>query len=182
MSSTRRMSRAKRFDPRMTPERACALAERVHRGQRDAGGMPVIDHVRRVAATVDHDARVVAWLHEILEYTAITEATLLADGLKVEELRALRLLTRDKESRADTIYLAHIELLARAAGPGARIARCVKRADLTDRAAHPARRADGWTPPYELGLELLNKTSSPAGRATGSGRLSTSGAALVPSG
>ena len=166
----------------MTPERACALAERVHHGQRDAGGMPVIDHVRRVAATVDHDARVVAWLHEVLEYTAITEATLLADGLRVEELRALRLLTRDKESRADTIYLAHIELLARAAGPGAQIARCVKRADLTDRAAYPARRADGWAPPYELGLELLDKTSSPAGRATASGRLSTSGAALVPSG
>ena len=108
-----------RFDPRMTPERARALAERVHRGQRDAGGMPVIDHVRRVAAKVPRRARVVAWLHEVLEYSSVPEETLLANGLAAEELRALRLLTRNNDSHADTTYLAHIELLARAAGPGA---------------------------------------------------------------
>ena len=106
----------------------------------------------------------VAWLHEVLEYTAVTEETLLANGLAAEELRALRLLTRNNDSRADTTYLAHIELLARAAGPGASMARCVKRADLADRAAHPARRADGWTPPYELGLQLLSRAPSPVAR------------------
>ena len=65
------------------------------------------------------------------------------------------LLTRDNASRADSIYLAHIELLARARGPGAGIARSVKRADLADRVLHPATRTGGWSPPYERGLALL---------------------------
>ena len=107
-------------------------------GQRDRGGARLIDHVRRVAARVPRHARVVAWLHEALEHTSISEEELLADGLSVAELRALRLLTRDLDSRSDTIYLAHIERLARARGPGAEIARTVKRADLTDRMLHPS--------------------------------------------
>ena len=59
------------------------------------------------------------------------------------------------QSRADSIYLAHVELLARARGPGAGIARSVKRADLADRVLHPATRTGGWSPPYERGLALL---------------------------
>ena len=85
-------------------------------GQRDRGGAQLIDHVRRVAARVPRHERAVAWLHEALEHTSISEE-LLADGLSVAELRALRLLTRDLDSRSDTIYVAHIERLARARGP-----------------------------------------------------------------
>lgn len=136
-------------------DRARALAETLHRGQRDAGGAPLIDHVRRVAMAVPPDARVVAWLHELFEHTAISEQALLTEGLTTDELRALRFLTRRTDSRATAIYLAHIELLALARGPGAHLARTVKRADLTDRAQHPSIRPDGWSPPYELGLELL---------------------------
>jgi hypothetical protein len=77
------------------------------------------------------------------------------EGLTMAELRALRLLTRDKDSRSSAIYLAHIELLARARGPGASIAQSVKRADLIDRVRHRSIRPDGWSPPYELGLEVL---------------------------
>ena len=143
----------------MSPDRARALAERLHHGQRDRGGARLIDHVRRVAASVPRHARVVAWLHETLEHSSISEETLLADGLSVAELRALRLLTRDLDSRSDTIYLAHIERLAQARGPGAEIARSVKRADLTDRKLHPSNRAGGWSPPYELGLELLQRAA-----------------------
>ena len=58
----------------MDEDRARALAEGLHRGQRDAGGAPLIDRVRRVAAAVSRDARVVAWLHEVLEHTSISEA------------------------------------------------------------------------------------------------------------
>jgi hypothetical protein len=135
--------------------RAQALAETLHREQRDAGGAPLIEHVRRVATAVPGESRVVAWLHELLEHTSISEAALLMEGLTMAELRALRLLTRDKDSRSSAIYLAHIELLARARGPGASIAQSVKRADLIDRVRHRSIRPDGWSPPYELGLEVL---------------------------
>ena len=145
----------------MGVERARALAEALHQGQRDPGGEPLIDHVRRVAAAVPRDARVVAWLHEVLEYTSISEHALLADGLSREGLRALRLLTRQRGSRSEALYLAHVELIGLASGPGADIARSVKRADLADRALNPPSRADGWSPPYELGLQILRDAPPP---------------------
>src|SRR3954451_9470772 len=62
----------------MDAARAHTLAERLHRGQRDAGGGGLIEHVRRVAATVAPDARVVAWLYETLEHTSISGQSVLA--------------------------------------------------------------------------------------------------------
>ena len=99
----------------------------------------------------------VAWLHELLEHTSISEEALLAEGLSLDELRALRLLTRDKDSRSNAIYRAHVELIARARGAGASVARSVKRADLADRARHPQIGADGWSPPYEAALVILRR-------------------------
>src|SRR3954469_8576233 len=101
---------------RLSREDAQALAETLHLGHRDPDGAPLIDHVRRVAAAVHGNARVVAWLHELLEWTAISEESLLAEGLSLDDLRALRLLTRDKDSRSTTRYLRHVELIARAKG------------------------------------------------------------------
>ena len=118
-----RLARRDVVSTRIGAERARALAEALHQGQRGPGGEPLIDHVRRVAAAVPRDARVVAWLHEVLEYTSISEHALLAEGLSREGLRALRLLTRHRHSRSDTIYLAHVEMIRRASGPGADIAR-----------------------------------------------------------
>ena len=149
----------------MDADRAQALAEALHKGQADAGGAPLIAHVRRVASAVLGDARPIAWLHEVLESTLISEESLLGEGLSVTELRALRLLARDEDSRSTTMYLAHIELIARASGPGGAVARRVKRADLADRVRHPAIRADGWAPPYDLGLEVLRSASPPFARA-----------------
>lgn len=146
-------------------ERAQALAERIHHGQRDGGGAPLIEHVRRVAMAVAGDARAVAWLHEAIEQTSISEEALLAQGLSLDELRALRLLTRDIQSRSKASYLAHVELIARATGAGAGIAQRVKRADLVDRTLHPSTRPDGWSPPYELGLKILCCARPPDPRA-----------------
>jgi hypothetical protein len=139
----------------MDADQAQALAEALHQGQRNAGGAPLIDHIARVAAAVPRDARVVAWLHEALEHTSITERVLLEEGLSTGELRAIRLLTRARDVRSDASYLGHVEVIARARGAGASIARSVKRADLADRALNPPRRADGWSPPYTLGLQVL---------------------------
>jgi (p)ppGpp synthase/HD superfamily hydrolase len=141
-------------------DHARALAETLHDGQLDPGGAPLIDHIRRVAAAVPKQARVVAWLHEALEHTVISEEQLLAQGLTHDELRALRLLTRDMNSRSNARYLAHIERIARACGAGADVAQCVKRVDLADRTLNPQTRTDGWSPPYELGLEVLQRAVS----------------------
>jgi hypothetical protein len=138
-------------------ERARVLATRLHRGQHDAGGAPLIDHVARVAAAVAADACVAAWLHEVFEYTPMSEEELLAEGVSTDELRALRLLTRDRTSRSSTRYLGHVRLIADAVGPGADIARQVKHADLVDRAAHPTGVDGDWSPPYALGLEILRR-------------------------
>src|ERR687894_463792 len=95
-------------------ERARDIAERLHRGQRDPGGARLIGHVRRVAAAVPRDARVVAWLHEALEHTSISEQALLEAGLSSDGLRALRLLTRHRDSRSHIAYLAHVKAIAQA--------------------------------------------------------------------
>ena len=144
----------------MDADRARALAEWVHRGQRDAGGARLIEHVRRVATTVAPEARVVAWLHETLEHTSISEETLLLQGLSTDELRAIRLVTHPNIAQSNTSYLAHIEMLAGAGGAGARLARSVKCADLADRVRNPAIRPDGWSPPYERALALLQRAAS----------------------
>ena len=85
----------------MEAAHARAIAERLHLGDREEDGTPVIRHVQRVATTVPEEARPVAWLHEVLEWTAVTEQELLIAGLPSDELRALRLLDRTTDSHSD---------------------------------------------------------------------------------
>jgi hypothetical protein len=139
----------------MESARARTIAERLLAGIREPSGTLLLAHVRRVAAAAPPEARAVAWLHELLETGTVTEQELLADGLSSEELRALRLLTRPGRSHSDSAYLAHLELIARAAGHSGELARLVKLADLADRQLHPIVRADGWAPPYALGHRRL---------------------------
>jgi hypothetical protein len=138
---------------------AHAIAECAHEGQLDPGSQPLIEHVRRVALASPRQARTVAWLHEVFEFSDISEQELLAGGLSDEELRALRLLSRPPGNRSRTSYLGHIARIASSAGPAGVIARKVKRVDLEDRVEHRARRPDGWSPPYERGLAILDASS-----------------------
>ena len=137
------------------------IAERAHRGSLEPNGETVIAHVRRVAQAAPGFAQPVAWLHEVFECASVPEEELLAAGLTDDELRALRLLTRDNENRSRADYFAHIGLIAGASGRAGDIARTVKRLDLSDRLEHPHRRADGWHPPYRLALKLLLEPESP---------------------
>ena len=57
----------------MPAEQAEAIAERAHRGRVEPSGRPYIEHVRRVAASVPDEAASVAWLHDVLEWTDLTE-------------------------------------------------------------------------------------------------------------
>jgi hypothetical protein len=134
---------------------ARAFAEALLADHVEEDGTPTLDHVRRVAGMVPAEARAIAWLHELLEATVVTEQELLMEGLTREELRALRLLRRTNQARSDGVYLAHLELIAQAAGQSGRLARMVKIADLEDRCLYPRIRDDGWAPPYADGLDLL---------------------------
>ena len=153
----------------MDTGQARAIAERLHLGDREEDGTPVIRHVQRVAGTVTAEARTVAWLHEVLERTAVTERELLDAGLTSDELRALRLLNRTTDARSDRRYLAHLELIAQAAGGSGRLARIVKTADLRDRCLHPHVRRDGWSPPYSRAMALLWDTQDDPHRAATAG-------------
>jgi len=146
----------------MDTARARTIAERLHRGHRQEDGTPLLDHIRRVAHTAPRDARAVAWLHEALETTTVSERELLMDGLTDDELRALRLLSRRSESRSEAAYFGHLELIARANGVSGRLARLVKTADLRDRVRHPHVRPDGWSPPYERALAWMEQAAEPA--------------------
>jgi hypothetical protein len=139
----------------MQTERAQLLAERLHANDYEEDGTALLEHVRRVARRVEVDVQVVAWLHEVLEWTAIAEHELLRGGLDSDELRALRLMSGAHYARSDGVYLAHLGLIARAAGRSGRLARLAQIADLQDRCLHPRVRADGWSPPYARGLARI---------------------------
>jgi hypothetical protein len=136
-------------------ERARGIAERLHGMDVDETGRPVLAHVRRVARHVPAEAHSVAWLHEALDLTPITEQELLEAGLTSDELRALRLLRRN-DTRSEGTYLAHLDLIVRAKGRSGSLARMVKVADLDDRRLHPRRRPGGWSPPYLRALLFLS--------------------------
>lgn len=98
-----------------SPEDAAALAARLHAGQTDKAGRPYIEHLARVAAILTRrwpdatrDEIDAAWLHDSLEDTEATEASLLAAGMSRETIRIVRAVTRPEGSA----YLAWIGELA----------------------------------------------------------------------
>jgi hypothetical protein len=58
-------------------ERARLLAERLHADDFEEDGSALLEHVRRVVCRVEADVQVVAWLHEVLEWTVVAEHELL---------------------------------------------------------------------------------------------------------
>ena len=119
----------------MTERAARRFAERVHAGGTDRYGVPLLDHVRRVVAAVPPEARTVAWLHEVLEFSDVTAGELRAAGATEDEVGAVRLLTRDPDGDA---FEAHVARIAAAPGRSGELARIVKRADLEDRIRYQA--------------------------------------------
>lgn len=139
----------------LTAAAARRMAERVHRGDADRYGVPLLDHVRRVVGAVSPEARVVAWLHEVLECTTVSAAQLRAVGVSEHEVEAIRLLTRASDAD-EAAYVAHVAEIAEASGDAGALARIVKRADLLDRLANQdARTAHIARPPYRRALALL---------------------------
>ena len=117
-------------------------------------GRPYIHHVRRVAAAVPPEVASVAWLHDTLEWTDVSEEDLAAAGLAPQEVAALRLLTRPDESD-DESFLSHVRVIALTPGPAGDIARAVKRTDMEDRLRLPRDPGAAWRPPYRRALGVL---------------------------
>src|SRR4051812_2215781 len=120
---------------------ARSLAHEVHFGQRTRHGTLLSEHLERVAAAVPEHAATVAFLHDILEHSDLTMDDLALLGVTEEDQAALMLLTREP----DESFEAHSLRIAFDHGPGGRIARIVKLADLDD---HLSSRKVSGAPPY----------------------------------
>lgn len=115
--------------PSATVADAERLARSAHAGQKDRAGNPYIDHVARVArATAKHgdENRMTAWLHDIMEDTKTTSTELAKAGFGTKVIRAIQILTRDRENQT---YASYIDSISRSRNE---IAKRVKRADLVD--------------------------------------------------
>ena len=104
-------------------EAAKALATRAHEGQTDKAGLPYITHPERVASRLHTaEARVVGWLHDTVEDTAVTLEEI-RDRFGPETAAAVDAISRrEREKWSD--YLNRV-----AADP---LARQVKISDLID--------------------------------------------------
>ena len=103
---------------------AILLATKAHAGQKDKAGQPYILHLMRVALNVKSaDARIVAFLHDIIEDTDYDESALLAAGFPAYIVLAVKTLTKRRGEPYDAFIrrVGHNDL-----------AREVKLADLED--------------------------------------------------
>lgn len=109
---------------------AKGIAFAAHRGQLDQIGAEYIDHPGRVAERFDPVTEPVlvaaAWLHDVLEDTAVTAQNLLEAGVQPEVVEIVQLLTRTPDV-SDDAYYARIGRHP--------VARRVKLADLDDNTA-----------------------------------------------
>jgi (p)ppGpp synthase/HD superfamily hydrolase len=103
------------------------IARRAHEGQiEESTGDPYIRHIERVVALVEgEDAKAVAWMHDVLEDTPMTDIQLIAEGIPEHIVDSVEILTRHgPESYAD--YIDYIKKI------GDSLAIAVKIADLRD--------------------------------------------------
>lgn len=104
-----------------------AIARAAHAGQTDGSGIAYSEHLQAVADSVTGEsAQAVAWFHDSIEDHQMT-AEQLSKLLSSDELAAVLLLTRDKQT---TTYAAFIDRIATATGTAGELAREVKTADL----------------------------------------------------
>lgn len=86
---------------------AQSIATVAHEGQTDKNGTPYIQHPAAVASFVSTDEeKAVAWLHDVIEDTAITAADLRQMGFSQKIVDAVVLLTRTKEVSSEDYYAA----------------------------------------------------------------------------
>lgn len=78
-------------------DKALEIAIKAHKGQRDLAGVDYIEHTKAVANLVNSDEeKAVAYLHDVLEDTYITEKDLLQMGIPNNIVLAVKVLTKEK--------------------------------------------------------------------------------------
>lgn len=98
------------------------IAVNAHKGQKDLAGRDYIEHPKAVAAMLETDEeKTVAYLHDVLEDTSITEEALVKMGISSELVSVIKVLTKKKEES----YPEYIERVKKND-----LARKVKMADL----------------------------------------------------
>jgi hypothetical protein len=127
---------------------ARGIAFIAHRGKLDRSGAPYIDHPGRIAERFDPATEPVeaaaAWLHDVLEDTAVTAQELFEAGVLPAVIEVVRLLTRTPEV-AEEEYYARLR--------AHEVARRVKLADIDDNTARwRLRRLD-----YDMQVRLVEK-------------------------
>ncbi len=144
----------------LTVEELLILAEQVateaHKNQVDLGNVPYIEHPRTVASFCSSKkAKIIAWLHDVLEDTSVTEDDLIKHGFPMDIIQVLRLLT--KRPGDDENYEGYILRLQHDA-----LAREVKIADLTHnsditRIPHPTAEDFKRLEKYKNALSILKQ-------------------------
>jgi (p)ppGpp synthase/HD superfamily hydrolase len=85
--------------------KAARLATRVHSGQVDKAGQPYIGHPERVASRVtSEEAKVVGWLHDVIEHAGLGMGDLLAAGIPSHVATAVIAISRQPEESAEAYY------------------------------------------------------------------------------
>ena len=121
---------------------AASLARFAHHNQKDKANQPYVNHLIRVAGRCNSiDAKIVAWLHDIVEDGYISHEALKDMGfLNKEHLVAIELLDRGQSEYEETYY-SRIK--------DNRIAKEVKLADLFDNM--------DMSRFYDAGVEIIEK-------------------------
>lgn len=98
------------YDTRSDIDKAIELASKAHAADYDLDGNPTILHPLAVGmmGTTDTE-RIVGFLHDVVEDTKYTFEDLVEEGFSADVIKALRLLTHDK----DTPYMTYIENICR---------------------------------------------------------------------
>jgi (p)ppGpp synthase/HD superfamily hydrolase len=124
------------------------IARKAHAGQKDTvTGAPYITHVERVVAMVEHtDAKIIAWLHDVIEDSTVGPDEMVDAGIRRSLVASVLRLTRMK----DITYADYIDLLH---WSGDVCAIAVKVADLRDH-LH-ANCPERLRPRYEAALKVL---------------------------
>lgn len=85
--------------------KAARLAARVHAGQVDKAGQPYIQHPERVAARLGtEEAKVVAWLHDVIEDGGLGMGDLLAAGIPSHVATAVVAISEQPGETAESYY------------------------------------------------------------------------------
>ena len=81
-------------------DKAKLLASDAHAGQQRKDGSPYTVHLELVASKMDsEDAKVIAWLHDVLEDTDIEVIDLFSKGISGNNIEVIQVLTKRREQR-----------------------------------------------------------------------------------